>query len=49
MGAALSVINGIEFMLAYGMNININVHNFGCPRIGNHELAKYIHERVPVI
>lgn len=49
LGAALSIINGIEFTLSYGKNIEINVHNYGSPRIGNVELAHYLDKNLHLI
>lgn len=36
-------------MHLYGKNIEVNVHNFGSPRIGNVNLAKYLDKSLPVI
>lgn len=48
LGAALSLINGIEFAHKFP-NIPVEVHNFGSPRIGNEKLAKHLMEKISVI
>ena len=49
LGAALSTINGLEFALKYGDRLQVIVHNFGSPRIGNTELAHFLNAKIPVI
>jgi hypothetical protein len=48
MGAALSVISGLQIKLKYS-NKNVEVHNFGCPRIGNPSLAQFITLKVDTV
>lgn len=49
LGGSLSFINGMEFVHLYGKNIEVNVHNFGGPRIGNIDLAKHMDKVLPKI
>jgi predicted lipase len=45
LGGALSTIAGIELKRIFN-GINIELHNYGCPRIGNVHLAKHIHNKI---
>ena len=45
LGAALSTITGLELALRYP-SIEVHVHNFGSPRLGNENLAQFIHSRL---
>ncbi len=45
MGAALSVIVGIELRLKYSDRI-VEIHNIGCPRVGNPNFAQFVHTKV---
>lgn len=47
MGAALSEISGIRLKAKFGRNVH--VHNFGCPRIGNNNMAQYVANQVDTL
>lgn len=40
LGGALSAIGGLRLRLKF--NVQVDVHNFGCPRVGNAAMAQYI-------
>jgi predicted lipase len=44
MGAALSEIGGLRLRQKFG--VPVDVHNFGCPRVGNPAMAQFISTRV---
>jgi hypothetical protein len=44
MGAALSEIAGLR--LKQKFNVQVDIHNFGCPRVGNSAMAQYIYTKV---
>lgn len=44
MGAALSVIVGVEMKLKY--NKVVEIHNVGCPRVGNVNFAQFVQTKV---
>ena len=46
LGGALALIAGIELKRQLGSNLNIEVHSYGAPRIGNVHLAKYINNKI---
>mgnify|MGYP000232887710 CR=1 FL=1 len=48
LGAALSVIAGLRLKAKFGSS-KVIVHNFGCPRVGNHAMAQYISTRVDTV
>ena len=48
LGGSLSTINGIEFFLRYGTKYEVNVHNFGSPRVGDVDLAHFIDTKLKV-
>jgi hypothetical protein len=41
LGAALTTISALELSKKFPNRVK-EIHNFGCPRIGNEELAKQI-------
>jgi predicted lipase len=45
MGAALSVIFGIEFKLRHS-NVVVEIQNLGCPRVGNPSFAQFVQTKV---
>lgn len=45
MGAGLSVIVGIELKLKYPNRV-VEIHNIGCPRVGNPTFAKFVQTKV---
>ena len=47
LGASLSEICALELFRMYGSKVK-EVHNFGIPRLGNKDLANYIHENIPI-
>jgi hypothetical protein len=44
LGAALSEIGGLR--LKQKFNVAVDVHNFGCPRIGNPAMAQFVYTRL---
>eukprot|EP00320_Phaeocystis_rex_P014052 CAMPEP_0119062770 /NCGR_PEP_ID=MMETSP1178-20130426/6287_1 /TAXON_ID=33656 /ORGANISM="unid sp, Strain CCMP2000" /LENGTH=380 /DNA_ID=CAMNT_0007044077 /DNA_START=74 /DNA_END=1216 /DNA_ORIENTATION=+ len=42
LGGALSVLFGTRFALADDSNCNVNVINFGCPKVGNEAFAQLV-------
>ena len=48
MGAALSVIVGIELKLKHSSKV-IEIHNIGCPRVGNTNFAQFVQSKVDKI
>jgi hypothetical protein len=49
LGAALAEVCALELVKKYGMSKIGEVHNFGCPRIGNEALAQFTHLKLPTI
>jgi predicted lipase len=43
LGGALSQIGGLR--LKQKFNVQVDIHNFGCPRVGNAAMAQYISSR----
>jgi len=44
MGAAMSVIVGIELKLRH--NVQVEIQNIGCPRVGNVNFAQFVQTKV---
>ncbi len=42
LGAAISLIAGLEIKLKYGAKYIVEVHNFGQPRVGDANLAQFM-------
>jgi putative lipase involved disintegration of autophagic bodies len=47
LGGALSEIGGLRLRQKFG--VPVDVHNFGCPRVGNAAMAKFISTRVDTL
>jgi len=48
LGGALAMIAGMELKRVF-YNIDVEIHHFGAPRIGNPNLARHINNRIPNI
>jgi triacylglycerol lipase len=48
LGGALAVVTALELSLIYPKKIQ-TIYNYGCPRLGNLQLANYLKTRVPTI